>query len=427
MNDPHAGEIREAVRLKPDATTCVGSGFSRIGHVASAVRRTALCALVLVLTATLAAPQGDRGPTEALSRRASDRLESLRQEADRLASEERTLLGDLRKLEIDRQIKNEEFTQTTARAASTARELTAIDEQIARIEQEDLADRPELKTRLVALYKLGQGRYLRMMLSVSDVRRVGQASRVVSSIAARDRERIASYQQRLNTLKTSRATLQTRAAELSALRLDAERARAAADRAIAARNALIANIDSARDLNAQFAGELEMAHQKLQSTLKAVGGTAAAEPVTLPLRPFRGDLDWPVGGRVREPFGKIVNGRPASNGIEIAAAEGTPVRAIHDGTVAFADTFSGFGRLVIIDHGGQAFSLYGNLLDMAVSVGARVAHADVVGTVGALLATSSSAPVAPAAPVASGGDAGLYFELRIDGRPVDPLQWLRKK
>ena len=78
--------------------------------------------------------------------------------------------------------------------------------------------------------------------------------------------------------------------------------------------------------------------------------------------------------------------------------------------VAFADPFSGFGNLVIVDHGAQAFSLYGNLLDIGVKKGTIVEAGQPLGTVGASLT----------------GPAGLYFELRVDGQPVDPLQWLRK-
>jgi septal ring factor EnvC (AmiA/AmiB activator) len=100
-----------------------------------------------------------------------------------------------------------------------------------------------------------------------------------------------------------------------------------------------------------------------------------------------------------------------SNGIEIAAPEGTPTLAIHGGTVAFAGTFAGYGNLVIVDHGNQAFSLYGNLLEIAVVRGAHVERGQPVGSVGL--------PVT--------GPSGLYFELRVDGRAVDPLQWLKKR
>jgi septal ring factor EnvC (AmiA/AmiB activator) len=142
-------------------------------------------------------------------------------------------------------------------------------------------------------------------------------------------------------------------------------------------------------------------------------GAGAAVPA-LPLRPFRGDLEWPVLGPVVAGFGRMPAGRfgtaIARNGIEIGAKERTQVRAVHDGTVAFAAPFTGFGTLVIVDHGGAAFSLYGHLSQALVTKGAPVRRGTVVGSVG----------------LSPGGGAALYFELRIDGRPVDPVQWLRR-
>jgi septal ring factor EnvC (AmiA/AmiB activator) len=376
------------------------------------MNRTAALA-VLALSVSPLAQQSDRARTEALAGRATQRLQALHQEADRLASEERTLLGDLRTLELARQIKAEEFRQLDSQAAGAASELARVDEEVRRLEQEEVAERPALQARLVGLYKLGGARYLRLMLSLSDVRQVGQASRMVASLARRDHDRIVAHQRRLGELAASRAALEERGRRLAALRAEAAKARAAAGAAVEERNALVRDIDQRRDLNAQLAGELQAAQQSLQARLRdAVTDAAPGEPVVLPLRPFRGDLEWPVPGNVRQRFGRMAgsDGAP-SNGIEIAAAEGTPVKAVYDGTVAFANTFAGFGKLVILDHGSQTFSVYGNLLDISVSRGARIETGRPLGLVGPSVT----------------GAAGLHFELRVDGRPVDPLQWLKKR
>jgi septal ring factor EnvC (AmiA/AmiB activator) len=79
--------------------------------------------------------------------------------------------------------------------------------------------------------------------------------------------------------------------------------------------------------------------------------------------------------------------------------------------VSFADAFTGFGNLVIIDHGGNAFSLYGYLSTMSVMPGAAVDNGAEIGRAG----------TAPAGP------PSLYFEVRVDGRSVDPVQWLRAR
>jgi septal ring factor EnvC (AmiA/AmiB activator) len=136
--------------------------------------------------------------------------------------------------------------------------------------------------------------------------------------------------------------------------------------------------------------------------------------VTVPLLPFRGALEWPTTGRVSSRFGQAegrLGGSAVRNGIEIASTEDLPVRAVHGGTVAFADAFTGLGTLVILDHGGNNYSLYGYLGSVGVQTGATVETGAEVGRVGA----------SPAGPPA------LYFELRIDGKPTDPVQWLKAR
>src|SRR5262249_47506560 len=119
---------------------------------------------------------------------------------------------------------------------------------------------------------------------------------------------------------------------------------------------------AARDWNGRRAGGLAPAQQKLQGRLHEVGADApAADAPVLPLRPFRGDLEWPADGlTIRRRFDRAGIRGATSNGIEFAVAEGTPVRAIHEGVVAFADTFSGFGDSGEGAPGGARLTLVGN-------------------------------------------------------------------
>jgi septal ring factor EnvC (AmiA/AmiB activator) len=127
-----------------------------------------------------------------------------------------------------------------------------------------------------------------------------------------------------------------------------------------------------------------------------------------------GSMEWPVPGRIEARFGRETTSRFGTaivrNGVEIAAVSGAPVRAVQAGRVAFADTFVGFGRVVILDHGDNAYTLYGHLETVEVNKDDRVERGRNVGTVG-------TAPT---------GASSLYFEVRVDGRPVDPVQWLQK-
>jgi septal ring factor EnvC (AmiA/AmiB activator) len=88
------------------------------------------------------------------------------------------------------------------------------------------------------------------------------------------------------------------------------------------------------------------------------------------------------------------------------------VLAVAAGRVVFADWLRGFGNLLIVDHGEGFLSVYGNNESLLAAVGDRIAGGDPVATVG------SSGGIA---------EAGLYFELRYQGRPIDPLQWVQAR
>ncbi len=263
---------------------------------------------------------------------------------------------------------------------------------------------------------MGLPRYTRLLLGASDLRAIGRNYRLIGSLARRDRERFEDLRQTVADMQVSRSTLETRQGDVAALQDAARAARRALDRAIAAQTALVEEIDTRRDLfTAQLAGELEAARQRLETSLAdlAAGASPSSTTLTLPLRPFRGQIEPPMPGAVTEPFGAP---RPteggttiAGGGIEIAVTPGEPVYAIHEGEVVSAGTFEGLGTLVIVSHGDQAFSLYGYLVSLAVQEGVQVDERAELGTAGVSLT----------------GDATVYFELRIDGRPVDPVEWLK--
>src|SRR5438552_10047625 len=170
--------------------------FSKAG-----LKACATPSLALLLLVPIVAQQADRARTEALARRAGERLQALQREADRLASDERTLLNELRKLEVDRQLKSEEVKRLDAEAAAVTDELNETTERMEALRTSEAAAVPELRSRIVEIYKLGQARYLRLLLSAPDLRQIGRASRTVAALAKLDRDRVLSHQRTLDELK----------------------------------------------------------------------------------------------------------------------------------------------------------------------------------------------------------------------------------
>jgi septal ring factor EnvC (AmiA/AmiB activator) len=344
--------------------------------------------------------------------RISDRIRALQREADRLAGEARTLVGDLRKLEIERDLKAEQAKQAAAEAAGAQDALRQTTDRLAGLELQRLAQLPDMKQRLVDLYKRGGSGYARLLFDARDLREFARAARAIGSLATINQKRMEEHRRTLEALQKERAAFAQRARELQSRDAAARQARIDAERAVAARAARMTEIDSRRDLTAQYVGELQVAYDKIQQRLTASEGRGDA--VAVPLLPFRGALEWPTTGRLGSRFGQAEGrlGRsPVKNGIEIASTEDLPVRAVHGGTVAFADAFTGLGTLVIRDHGANNYSLYGYLGSVGVQAGATVETGAEIGRVGA----------SPAGPPA------LYFELRIDGKPTDPVQWLKPR
>ena len=127
---------------------------------------------------------------------------------------------------------------------------------------------------------------------------------------------------------------------------------------------------------------------------------------------LKGKLAWPVKGKVKHLFGrqKLLSAL-RWKGIIIEAPSGRYVSAISRGRVAFSDWLRGFGNLIIIDHGNDYLSLYGHHQALFKSAGEWVEPGDIIGSVGN-----------------SGGQAkpGLYFEIRKEGEPQNPVQWFEK-
>ena len=352
------------------------------------------------------APAGE--DPKVLAARATERIGLLQKETQQLAARSATALGELKKLEIERALRVEELARANAELAAVTARLDQTSSRLQALEARRVAQTPAVEARLVGLYKRGELGYARLL--AGGVREWARASRAVIGLARVDQVRIDEHRHALATETAARTELEQARAAAADLQGKAGLAQAAVDKAVADRTRLVADLGRRRAMANEYVQELEGARLQFQSTM---AGLPAASPVVdLPLRPFRGALEWPATGRVISRFGRNTDRFGTAvirNGIEIAAAPGTRVRAVHGGTVAYAAPFSGFGILVIVDHGGNNFSLYGALSATGLRPGAAVKRGDLIGTSGVTLT----------------GETATYFELRIDGRPVNPLEWLR--
>ncbi len=216
----------------------------------------------------------------------------------------------------------------------------------------------------------------------------------------RDEQRLGELVTRLNKLIEEQARLEReRAAQEEKLRqerLAAQKARLAQQQAEAAQ----------REKTGQKPAKPTKTPEPEAEPVK----TAKPEPA--PASDFnqhKGQMRLPVKGEILARFGTKRGDGPSWKGMLIKAPEGAEVKAIASGKVIFADWYKGYGNMIIVDHGNQYWSLYGNNQAVLKHVGDVVKNGDIIAHVGN-----------------TGGneEPGLYFEMRYQLRAIDPQSWL---
>ena len=402
-----------------------------------AARARLACSLVaaLVFAAGLAAPVAAQDQADARKR-----LEQVRKELREVAAERRQVEG--RRSEAARQLRSAD--EGVARAA---RELRELQQQVAAAEEEleqlqarrtgmeaSLAGRrDELAGLLRSAQAQGGAAPLKLLLAQDSV---AEANRMLAyhGYLQRDRveriralatelEELARLEQQIadrrDALEASRAGLDTRLAELQAERgkrqalvadLDARfQDRQSREKALGRdAKALEDVLARLREAAARAEAERRAAAAREAERRKDGAGTPAPRPAPAS-GPSVGGAGWPVDGRLLAGYGATMPDGRKSQGLLVGAAAGTSVRAAAAGTVVYAEWMSGFGLILIIDHGDGHMSLYAHNETLLREAGDAVAAGDPVATVG-----SSGGHGQPA----------LYFELRRGGTPVDPRGWL---
>ena len=266
-----------------------------------------------------------------------------------------------------------------------------------------------------------------MLLGGEDPMTRAAAMRHLTSLAALDARLIQEYRGTSDRLEDRKSRQETRQRELATLRSDAQREQAEIDRDAAKRRILLTKVRDERTYHERMVGELTEATKRLEAFIrdlqarqrrlaKAPPSRSAPDSPGTGFGSVRGRLPWPAAGRVVATFGARVHPRFGTrtfrNGVDIEAGEGKGVAAVYAGHVIYTGWFKGYGNLIILDHDNEYYTLYAHIADIQVKEGDDVQQGDRIGTVGE-----------------TGSLEGprLYFEVRHQGKPQNPEQWLRQR
>jgi septal ring factor EnvC (AmiA/AmiB activator) len=344
-----------------------------------------------------------------------NRIEALRKDIEKTQTLHDSVRTELR--DIERQISKilGALKGLNQKLAGQQRKLDVLHKQRNKL-QADLATQHHLLARQVeAAYMIGRQEYMKLLLNQEDPAAVGRTMTYYDYFNRARAQRIAATKVTLQQLQSVEQEITTQTQALNATKQQQLDKKAELQKSSQQRATVVASLHKQLESKQQELNRLVEDERRLQdlvSRLKqAIPDILTAPGSHKPFARLRGQLIWPTRGKLLVSFGtRREGGRLKWNGVLIRAKEGQEVHAVSHGRVAYADWLRGYGLLLIIDHGDGYMSLYGHNQAIYKETGEWVEAGEVIASVGK-----------------SGGQnqAGLYFEIRHDGKPTDPARWCR--
>ncbi len=364
------------------------------------------------------------------------RLKSNREELDRIRRERAELQQRMNKLQSSAHSLNDELKNINKQHDATKRVVSSLDQQLGlitdevkgttsslvRAEDEAEAKRAILNHRLVEIYKRGPLFDFQALLSADSFGELIARYKYLHEIAVHDRALVKRMDDLRTTIRGRRRQLVSLQSDVQQNRLEKAQEESRLQALESQRQKSLVRVQADSRKTQERLAQVKRSESRLNDIISSIEaarrrGSSKASAIARGASSIKtsdyGKLDWPVDGNILYNFGRVV--RPDNttlrwNGIGIAAAPGTPVRAVAAGDVVLAGQLGTYGQTVIVEHGGGDYSVYGSLSRISVAKGAHISKGQVIGEVG------TSDPDLP---------PHLHFEIRHGGPAVDPATWLR--
>lgn len=334
-------------------------------------------------------------------REVEQELSRKKREAQKKWWEEKRITDALDRIERDLERKKFQLQMLDTEAKALEGQVARQQLQIEQLERRLSALRGEFQLRVRAMYKLHRVGMIRFLFSAEDYGDALRRYKAFQLVVGDDLRLLDQYRRGIAEEKTRKEALISQQAELVKKRgqVEAKRREILAD--MEKKGRLLAAIRDERAATERAIAELKEREKSLRTLIRQLTTKAALLRAT-GFNGMKGKLPPPAEGVIFSPKGR-------EKGVGIEAPEGTPVRAIYHGEVAYAGWFKGYGNLLIIDHGEGYHSVLAHTSRLLKGVGDRVQMGETVALVGST--GSIEGPM-------------LYFELRYHGTPLDPLAWL---
>ncbi len=331
-------------------------------------------------------------------------------------SESGALADDLERLDTETRRIERLTKSSTQQLSELSDRLEKKRQTLYNIEQQRNQTEQQIRHRLVILYKTGEVGLIKALLSeVESPRDIAEKYAFLSRMVRHDRELLGVYRQQSEDHRVALSELEVLRKQQSAVVLRRTKEQETLKKARGSKKVLLAAVKQDTELLNGLLRELRAKAARLNELVKKLE-TAQSQPYTenqKGLLSLKGRLLWPVPGKLRVGYGTSRHGTLGtlieSHGFDIEAEVGTPVQAVADGKVIFANSLRGYGKLLIVDHGSKYYTLYAHIARFTKQIGDPVAAAELIAYSGY-----------------EGRDA-VYFEIRQGGKPIDPTDWLKPR
>ncbi len=324
-----------------------------------------------------------------------------------------TVRTELRKLEVKIALSAKKLRKTQRKHKKSVKNLKKSQTELKKLKRYLEKQRSILADQLRSAYAMGQQPQLKMLLNQQDPTEMGRAMIFFSYLNRARGKEIETFLSSIEKQKKLEASIKKSTKELAALVTLKKHEKKQLSLNRNKRKKLLVRLNKDIDSQQLTLNDLQSSRSRIEDLLMSLGELLADIPAEAvnqkPFGQLRGKLPWPVKGSIRASFGTSRSrGDLKWSGVVINADYDTRVRAVTHGRVAFADWLQGYGFITIIDHNDGYMSLYGYSQELYKQVGDWVEASEVIATVGD-----------------SGGQTrpGLYFEIRKQGKPVNPKKW----
>ena len=331
----------------------------------------------------------------------------------KVGKKESAVLKNLQKIGSQLKLKKRELEIYKWNFKNNQKKIFSLEPRLKKAEQKIKSHKKILGLRLRSIYKEGPMFPLRVAFSSNNVTDLMQRLKYMDLIVQQDSQMLQEYLTKLEQIKQDKSSLYTVRAKLVSLKKNTVSKKREIEKTKKEKSVYLKKIKRKKNLSVKVRKELLAASNNLNSLIdkllmKLVSGEG------LDISDKKGRLKLPLKGRILNKFGrkrvKEYESYIVYNGINVRARRGTPVQAVFDGKVLYTGELEGYGNLVIVGHGKEYHSLYGHLDSIKVAANKVVKTGEVI---------------------ALSGDSGslegetLYFELRKNGKPIEPVRWFR--